>query len=203
MDATQIGRLLRALLYCAVALFAVMAAVPVPGADIQACFSPPMAGGCDPLSSVLHAIGGAHKTIRIQIYSLTLQEIVSALVTAKRRGVDVRVIVDSGQLKEDHSDKLRVASLASSGVPVLVDTVPGLMHDKVMVIDGETVLTGSFNYTWGAEGPSGAVIGNRRSMIYQWPGCRYYDKISPRNRVEFPSAAAAQAAGYRSANNCR
>jgi len=241
MDATQIGRLLRALLYCAVALFAVMAAVPVPGADIQACFSPPMAGGCDPLSSVLHAIGGAHKTIRIQIYSLTLQEIVSALVTAKRRGVDVRVIVDSGQLKEDRSDKLRVASLASSGVPVLVDTVPGLMHDKVMVIDGETVLTGSFNYTWGAEhwnaenllqihdpvlaaeylqnwneragqshpligsgaGPSGAVIGNRRSMIYQWPGCRYYDKISPRNRVEFPSAAAAQAAGYRSANNCR
>ena len=27
----------------------------------------------------------------------------------------------------------------------------GLMHKKVMIVDGETVVTGSFNYTWSAE----------------------------------------------------
>ena len=32
-----------------------------------------------------------------------------------------------------------------------------------------------------------AVVGNRRTMIYQWPGCRYYDSIAVRNRVEFPA----------------
>jgi len=47
-----------------------------------------------------------------------------------------------------------------------------------------------------------AVVGNRRSMIYQWPGCRYYDSIAVRNRVEFPSASAAHEAGYRPAKNC-
>jgi phosphatidylserine/phosphatidylglycerophosphate/cardiolipin synthase-like enzyme len=237
----RIGWPQRTSLCCAVALLALVAAMPVSGAEIQVCFAPPIAGSCDPLATVLRTIDGARTTIRIQMYSLTLQEIVSALVRAKRRGIDVRVIVDRGQLHQDRNDSLRVASLASAGVPVLVDTVPGLMHDKVMVIDGDTVLTGSFNYTWGAEhwnaenllvlhdpalaaeylrnwnqraaqsqpliasgaGPSVAVVGNRRSMIYQWPGCRYYGKIARRNRVEFADAQAAEAAGYRPANNCR
>lgn len=232
----------RALLCSAAALFAVIAAVPVEGAEIQACFAPPLAGSCDPLATILRVINDARTTIRVQMYSLTLQEIVSALVRAKRRGVDVRLIVDRGQLHQDRTDSFRVAALASGGVPVLVDTVPGLMHNKVMVIDGETVVTGSFNYTWGAEhwnaenllvvhdpvlaaeylrnwdqraaqshpliaagaGPSaGTVIGNRRTMIYQWPGCRYYGKIALHNRVEFPDEQAAEAAGYRPANNCR
>ena len=230
-----------ALLCSAIALLVLAVAAPVPAEQIQVCFAPPVAGSCDPLITVLRMIGDARTTIRIQMYSLTLQEVVSALVRAKRRGVDVRVIVDRSELHQDRNDSFRVAALASAGVPVLVDSVPGLMHNKVMVIDGETVLTGSFNYTWGAEhlnaenllvlrapalaaeylrnwnqraaqsqpliasgaGPSGAVVGNRRSMIYQWPGCRYYGKISPRNRVVFPDAQAAEAAGYRPANNCR
>jgi hypothetical protein len=38
----------------------------------------------------------------------------------------------------------------------------------------------------------------QRSHIYQLPGCSSYDTISEQNRVEFPSAQAAEAAGYRS-----
>ena len=234
-------RLHRALLCSAAALFAVLAAVPVEGAEIQACFAPPLEGSCDPLANILRAINGARTTIRVQMYSLTLQEVVSALLRAKRRGVDVRLIVDRGQLHQDRNDSFRVAALVSAGVPVLVDTVPALMHNKIMVIDRETVITGSFNYTWGAEhwnaenllivhdpalaaeylrnwdqraaqsrplrsagaGPAGIVVGNRRTMIYQWPGCRYYGNIALRNRVEFPDAQAAEAAGYRPAHNCR
>ena len=173
------------------------------------------------------------------------------LGNAKHRGIDVRAIVDRSQLKEDRSDTYAVGRLASGGVPVLVDTVPGLMHNKIMIVDGATVITGSFNYTWSAEhrnaenllvihdptlaaeytqnwnihaarswplatsaegaSPSaqaapkaaaGPIVGNRRSMIYEWPGCPYYDKIAPRNRVSFPNAQAAEAAGYRPAKNC-
>jgi phosphatidylserine/phosphatidylglycerophosphate/cardiolipin synthase-like enzyme len=230
-----------AFLCCAAVLMALMAARLGPGADMRACFAPPLAGSCDPVVTVLQAIDSARKTIRVQMYSLTLQEIVNKLATAKRRGVDVRVIVDLSQYRQDRNDSIRVSNLAGAGIPVLFDTVPGLMHNKVMVIDGETVLTGSFNYTWSAEhwnaenllvlhdpavaaeylrnwnqraaqsrlligtraGPSGTVIGNRRTMIYQWPGCRYYGQISPRNRVDFADASAAAAAGFRPARNCR
>lgn len=51
---------------------------------------------------------------------------------------------------------------------------------------------------------SGAVRGNRNSMIYHLPrGCPSYDKVAPHNRVEFSSAAAAEAAGFRMARNCK
>ncbi len=236
-----IGRLLPAVLGGGAVLLTMMASALAHSADLQVCFAPPVAGSCDPLATILRSINAARRTIRVQMYSLTLQEIVNALLEARRRGVDVRLIVDGSQFRQDHSDSMRVSTLAAAGVPVLVDTVPGLMHDKVMVIDGETVLTGSFNYTWGAEhsnaenlllvhdpslaeeylrnwdersarsrpliaagrSPAGIIIGNRRTMIYQWPGCQYYDKIAPRNRVEFPDAQAAVAAGYRPAGNCQ
>ena len=50
--------------------------------------------------------------------------------------------------------------------------------------------------------PSGTIIGNRRSHIYAWPGCGSYDTMAPQNRVVFPSAQAAEQAGYRAAYNC-
>jgi endonuclease YncB( thermonuclease family) len=52
------------------------------------------------------------------------------------------------------------------------------------------------------EGYAGPVRGNVRSHKYQRPGCPYYDSVSERNRVEFPNAQAAEAAGYKAARNC-
>jgi len=229
--------------------------MPAFGGQIRACFSPPLPGGCDPTAAVIQTIDSARKTILLQMYALTSRDITSALVNAKRRGLGVRAIVDRSQLNEDRSDAYAIGRLASGGVPIVVDTVPGLMHNKVMIVDSATVLAGSFNYTWSAENrnaenllvihdleiaaeythnwntraarsrplnasaaaestprrtavvaissvPKGAVRGNKRSMIYQWPGCPYYEAISERNRVEFPSAKAAEAAGYRPAKNC-
>ena len=74
------------------------AATPARAAQLQVCFSPPLPGGCDPLTTVVQAIDGAQHTVRVQMYALTSREITSALVNAKRRGVDVRVIVDRAQL---------------------------------------------------------------------------------------------------------
>jgi len=240
-----------ALLLSAAALAVLLATAPAAASQIQVCFSPPLPGGCDPAAAVVQAVDGARKTVLVQMYALTSQRIVSALVNAKHRGVDVRAIVDRRQLDEDRSDTNAVGLLASRGVPVLVDTVHGLMHNKIMIVDGATVITGSFNYTWSAEhrnaenllvihdptlaaeykqnwnihaarsrplaastegaSPSvqaapkaGArpIVGNRHSMIYEWSGCPYYDKIAPGNRASFPNAQAAQAAGYRPAKNC-
>ena len=53
-----------------------------------------------------------------------------------------------------------------------------------------------------SEPTAGAVVGNVRSHIFEWPGCPYYSEISPTNRVEFASPQAAEAAGYRPAHNC-
>ena len=49
---------------------------------------------------------------------------------------------------------------------------------------------------------NGSVRGNRRSMIYHWPGCPNYDDIAPHNRVPFATRQEAEQAGYRAARNC-
>jgi endonuclease YncB( thermonuclease family) len=53
-----------------------------------------------------------------------------------------------------------------------------------------------------SEPTSGAVRGNSRSHIFEWPECPYYSSISPDNQVLFPSPQAAEVAGYRPAHNC-
>jgi endonuclease YncB( thermonuclease family) len=51
-------------------------------------------------------------------------------------------------------------------------------------------------------GSTGQIIGNRRSMIYHWPGCPHYNDIAPGNRVYFDSREDAERAGFRAARNC-
>lgn len=46
------------------------------------------------------------------------------------------------------------------------------------------------------------ILGNRRSHIYHRPDCLSYSQIASHNRVPFPNAAEAEAAGYRQAGNC-
>jgi phosphatidylserine/phosphatidylglycerophosphate/cardiolipin synthase-like enzyme len=112
----------------------------------QVCFSPN--GGCT--QDIVDAIKAAHRQILVQAYEMTSPQIRSALVAAHRRGVEVKAIFDPDALKEPGS---QVGQIAGAGISVLVDNFhkPGLAHNKVMVIDGAFVITGSFNFTRAAE----------------------------------------------------
>jgi len=140
--------------FVAALMFAAVMHVPHAfAAQIEVCFSPPLPGGCDPSTAIEAAIGAARKSVLIQAYEITPGPLVTALINAHRHGVDVRAIVDYKQLtdRRNHDDAFAVEHLGAAGIPVLIDKPPGLMHDKVMIIDGEIVVTGSFNYTYSAE----------------------------------------------------
>jgi phosphatidylserine/phosphatidylglycerophosphate/cardiolipin synthase-like enzyme len=82
------------------------------------------------------------------MYSFTSAPIAKALLDAHKRGVQVHVILDQSQ----RSDKYSSADfLANQGVPVLIDANHAIAHNKIIVVDGELVLTGSFNFTNGAQ----------------------------------------------------
>jgi len=93
-------------------------------------------------------IGRARSTILVQAYSFTSTLIGQALVDASHRGVKVEVILDKSNRRDEHSlaDMLRDA-----GIPVMIDPRHEIAHNKVMVIDGAVVITGSFNFTRQAE----------------------------------------------------
>jgi phosphatidylserine/phosphatidylglycerophosphate/cardiolipin synthase-like enzyme len=107
-------------------------------------FSP--RGGCT--EAVVREVGKARKTVWVQAYSFTSAPIARALVEASRRGVKVRVILDRSQRSERYT---AADFLVHAGIPVYIDARHAIAHDKVIVIDGRTVLTGSFNFTKSAE----------------------------------------------------
>jgi phosphatidylserine/phosphatidylglycerophosphate/cardiolipin synthase-like enzyme len=92
----------------------------------------------------VQALGNAKRTVLAQAYSFTSAPIAKALLNAHKRGVQVQVILDKSQRAEKYSS---ADFLANQGVPVMIDASHAIAHNKVIIIDGETVLTGSFNFT--------------------------------------------------------
>jgi phospholipase D len=112
--------------------------------SIQVRFSP--GGQC--LQFTQQAIALAQKTILVQAYAFTAPSIAEALIAAHQRGVEVKILVDRSQLTAKGSQVHRVRQ---QGIPVSIDVVPGIAHNKVMIIDNHYVLTGSFNWSNAAE----------------------------------------------------
>ena len=122
--------------------FSALAAIAEP--SIQLAFSP-HAGATE---AVVALIGEAHETIRLAAYNFTSKDIARALLDAKKRGVDVKVVLDRSNAKARYSS---AKFLAHADIPVRIDYKYAIMHNKFIVVDGETVETGSFNYTNAAE----------------------------------------------------
>jgi len=78
-------------------------------------------------------------------YSDPVDSLLRELVRAKRRGVDVRVVVDDITYREFY-DTIRY--LKENGVPVRLDPSPDrTMHVKIVIVDGKIVVVGSHNWT--------------------------------------------------------
>lgn len=120
---------------------------PAPAGEeggISVYFSP--SGGCT--AAAVSVIAHAQVSIDLQAYSFTSQPIAQALVGAAKRGVKVRAIIDD-KAASDHGSQ--ASRLAYQGIPTYVDAQHAIAHNKIMIIDGQTILTGSFNFTRAAE----------------------------------------------------
>ncbi|AWB10142.1 PLD-like domain-containing protein [Thermodesulfobium acidiphilum] len=100
----------------------------------------------NPVPVLVNLYNSAKKKIDVAIYSFTQPEILKALTNAKKRGVEVRVIVDREQANNNVM-KHAVNTLLIDKIPVKVNTHTGLMHLKMSIIDDSIATTGSYNYT--------------------------------------------------------
>jgi phosphatidylserine/phosphatidylglycerophosphate/cardiolipin synthase-like enzyme len=110
----------------------------------QVYFSPH--GGAT--QAIINEISNAKTEILVQAYSFTSTSIAKALVDAHKRSVKVEVILDKSQRKETYTE---ATFLANMGVPTFIDDKHAIAHNKIMIIDKATVITGSFNFTKAAE----------------------------------------------------
>lgn len=112
--------------------------------EITCCFTPTQR--CLPL--ILQNLFQAKKSIYVQAYTFTSRPIADALIQAHLRGVKVIVIADKSQMRSSHS---QVRTLSNQGIPIYFDTQPSIAHNKVMIIDGSVLLSGSYNFSNAAE----------------------------------------------------
>jgi phosphatidylserine/phosphatidylglycerophosphate/cardiolipin synthase-like enzyme len=121
---------------------------------VQACFSPQ--AKCS--AHILREIELAKKELLVAVYAFTSEDLASALIQAKKRGVVVQVVVDrefdlaneNSKAKFFESQKIPVRRI--SGVRGISNQKEaGLMHQKFAIIDSRIIFTGSYNWTYSAE----------------------------------------------------
>src|ERR1700690_1438361 len=112
--------------------------------DAQVYFSP--RGGCT--DAIVKELGKARSEILVQAYSFTSKEIAKALIDAHKRGIPIQIILD----KSNRSKRYSAGDFtAHMGIPTYIDFHHAIAHNKIIIIDKETVITGSFNFTKAAE----------------------------------------------------
>ena len=99
----------------------------------------------------MNAIKAARHTILVQAYSFTSHPIIKALVKAKDRGVTVKILLDKSLIPGNNDYYTPVPYLKKHDIWMRVDAKPNIAHNKVMVIDNNVVITGSFNFTNSAQ----------------------------------------------------
>jgi phosphatidylserine/phosphatidylglycerophosphate/cardiolipin synthase-like enzyme len=104
-----------------------------------------------PKDILLQALRESEQSLDIAIYALTDIDVTLEVIKARRRGVKVRVITDAGQYKQNEYQRRIVSELLLEGIFVKMNVQEdSYMHLKMAVIDGKTVVAGSFNFTMAA-----------------------------------------------------
>jgi phosphatidylserine/phosphatidylglycerophosphate/cardiolipin synthase-like enzyme len=112
--------------------------------SVEVYFSPK--GGCQ--DAVIRELKRARREVLVQAYSFTSESITAGLVEAKKRGAQVDILLDRSNEQESYSD---LHLLLEQGLAPLIDASHAIAHNKVMILDQRTVITGSFNFTHQAE----------------------------------------------------
>lgn len=107
--------------------------------DVAVYFSPET--NCE--DKVVKLIKQSTKSVWVQAYSFHSDSIAKALLAARKRGVDVKVIIDADKADDKSSE---AKWLAKRGMPTYLDD-KHKAHNKIILIDGETIITGSYNFT--------------------------------------------------------
>jgi len=126
------------------ALLVLFALAQLVTAQTKVYFSPK--GGCT--EAIVTELGKAKTSVFVASFTFTSAEIAKALIDAKKRGVRISVILDNS----NETDKYSAATfLQNAGIPPPMDHKHAIFHNKFMVIDGATLITGSFNFAKAAE----------------------------------------------------
>jgi phosphatidylserine/phosphatidylglycerophosphate/cardiolipin synthase-like enzyme len=155
------------LLYLFLAFYLSTAAIaaPLPSVGTIEAFFSPNDGATE---AVVQEIRSARQEVLVQAYSFTSKPIAKALIDAKKRGVRIEAVLDKSNATAKYSS---ATFLYNAAIPILIDDKHAIAHNKIMIIDRQTLITGSFNFTTAAENKNAenlVVIKGNQKLIDQY-----------------------------------
>ncbi len=115
------------------------------GSLIEVYFSPEDST----LEHILAVVNAAQHSIYFLAYSFTSDDLAAAMMERAKSGVTVEGVFDRDQYHSNTGTEFE--HLQNAGIDVRLDGNPRLMHNKVIIVDGQTVITGSYNFSNNAE----------------------------------------------------
>lgn len=137
---------------------------------VTASFSRPE----DTSSQLQYWIRRTNETIRLMVMLITQDMLADALIEAYNRGIDIDIIIDDGWLYSTGSDYQEILDV---GIDIKGDNRGGLMHHKVMIIDGYIVVTGSYNWSAAAEDSNDENIIILKSRVIAQKYMEEFDRL--------------------------
>lgn len=108
----------------------------------------------DPLYSIIERINTAEKSIEVLCFVFSSRKVAEALLRAHQRGVTVRVLLDNQFSHEAITARwsyIPFKELKKAGIACKYDNEDSKLHHKVVIVDGQSVVTGSLNLSTSAE----------------------------------------------------
>lgn len=124
-------------------------------ADTAVYFTPSL--DCE--NQVIRLIESAQKKIQIAVYSINNTQITQALIAAHERGIPIQILTDRTQAS---GKKASAPLLKKAGIDIKVHSKHRIEHNKFMVIDESSVITGSYNWT------NPASLKNSENCLLVW-----------------------------------
>lgn len=136
----------------------------------HAYFSP----GDECLNAILASIKGAQSSVKICVFTISDDRITQAIKQAHRNGIKVKILTDNEKLYDKGSD---IKELSLAGIPTRIDNTANHMHHKFAILDNQTVLTGSYNWTRSAAlyNHENLIITNEKTIVTDF--CREFDRL--------------------------
>lgn len=137
----------------------------------------------DPIRLIKEMIDEAKHQIKIAMFTLTHPMLLNALESAKTRGVDVEIYLD--RTSSRGASKRAVTQLKGCGIHVFANVGAELLHHKMMLVDEESFVIGSANWT------KSAFVKNQDFFLTMSPMsdknkktlCRIFHKIKRNSKL--------------------
>jgi len=149
---------------------------------------------------IVDLINKTRSSIYVQSYHWTSMPMAKALIEAKKRGVQILVLLDKSN---DANPPEAMEILLQYSIPVRIRRISGISHNKVMVLDEQILITGSYNFTKSANerNDENILIVNNKELASQyiknWNKCNQ-NSVTPGSYGDTKERQWDSKVGYRS-----